>query len=122
MPRFRILYLAAEKAEKVRHRAPAKPPYRLRRSHYEEGPELEAPSPYALWRSLREQDGAGDIEGPRPLEVGDALQTEDESLLLCNYWGFDPAEWRDASDPGEQPDGSARPAGPSEGVALPAAE
>ena len=96
MPRFRIFHLVTEKGEAFRERAPRKPPYVLYRSHYEEGPEVSADSPYALWQELREQ---GESESParhRILDVGDALEFDDQ-LLLCNYWGFDPAEWRDTA-------------------------
>lgn len=96
MARIRIFHLVAEKAEAFRTRAPRKPPYLLHRSHYEEGPEVSADSPYALWQELRDE---GESESPakrKTLDVGDALQF-DNQLLLCNYWGFDPAEWRDPS-------------------------
>ena len=95
MTSFRILYLAPEAGEAFRARSPRKPPYVLRRSHYEDGPEIEAESPYELWRTLHEQSESGRVVAPRPIEVGDALETA-AGVLLCNFWGFDAAEWFDA--------------------------
>ncbi len=64
----------------------------MRRSHYEDGPEITASSPYEVWQRLREQSKVGEADAPRPIGVGDALETGDR-LLVCNYWGFEPAEW-----------------------------
>lgn len=96
MPRFRIFHLVAEKGEAFRARTPRKPPYILHRSHYEEGPEVSADSPYALWQELLQNREAGSRTSRRTLDVGDVLQFDDQ-LLLCNYWGFDSAEWRDGA-------------------------
>ncbi len=96
MPQFRIYYLASERSETFRSKAGVKPPYVIRRSHYEEGPEVRAPDPYALWKSLRGMSESGSGDAPRAVDVGDVLESED-GLLLCNYWGFEPAEWRDGS-------------------------
>lgn len=97
MTSFRIMYLAADASEAFRARSPRKPPFVLRRSHYEAGPEIAAESPYELWRTLREQSELGEVGIPRPLEVGDVLEAPG-SVLLCNYWGFDAAEWFDAEE------------------------
>ena len=97
MTSFRILYLTAEAGERFRERSPRKAPFVLRRSHYENGPELTAEGPYELWRRLREQSDGGEPSAPRPIEVGDALETAD-GVLLCNFWGFDAARWMDAED------------------------
>ena len=93
MPQFRILYLASERVDGFLLKAPSKPPYRLRRSHYLDGPVIESSGPYDLWRSLREQHQTGVPGTVRPVGTGDALSTDDNTLLLCNYWGFEPAEW-----------------------------
>ncbi|MDE0261090.1 MAG: hypothetical protein OXJ37_01625 [Bryobacterales bacterium] len=98
MTNFRILYLTADAGERFRERSPRKPPFVLRRSHYESGPELTAEGPYELWRRLREQSDGGEPGSPRPIEVGDALETAD-GVLLCNFWGFDAAQWMDADEP-----------------------
>ena len=97
MTSFRILYLTADAGERFRERSPRKPPFVLRKSHYECGPELTAEGPYELWRRLREQSGGGERGSARPIEVGDALETAD-GLLLCNFWGFDAARWMDAEE------------------------
>lgn len=99
MPHFRILYLASERVDGFLLRTPSKAPYRLRRSHYQEGPLIESTGPYELWHSLREQHQAGVAGAVRPLGTGDAVCTDDNTLLLCNYWGFDPAEWQDSDSP-----------------------
>ncbi|MCY4187456.1 MAG: hypothetical protein OXD30_03130 [Bryobacterales bacterium] len=92
MTRFRILYLAADAVDAFRSKTPSKPPFVLRRSHYQAGPEVDAESSYGLWHTLRAQSEAGKPGSPRPIGVGDALAAPG-SLLLCNYWGFDAAEW-----------------------------
>lgn len=97
MTSFRILYLTAHAGERFRERSPRKPPFVLRKSHYESGPELTAEGPYELWRRLREQCESGEPGAARPIEVGDALETAD-GLLLCNFWGFDSAQWMDAEE------------------------
>ena len=98
MTNFRILYLTEKKGEEFRSKAPSKPPYSLKRSHYEDGPEVAAESPYALWQSLRDTTDAHGNGPSRPFGIGDALETG-KRLFLCNYWGFDSAEWRDAAAP-----------------------
>ncbi|MCY4536348.1 MAG: hypothetical protein OXB91_13360 [Bryobacterales bacterium] len=98
MTSFRIMYLAADAGEAFRDKSPRKPPFVLRRSHYEAGPEVAAESPYELWRTLRQQSERGEADVPRPIEVGDALETPG-GVLLCNYWGFDAAEWFGAEEP-----------------------
>ena len=98
MTRFRILYLSSAKSEAFRSRAPRKAPYVLRRSHYQEGPEVSADNPYELWKRFRESPVDGGPEVPKPLGIGDVLETS-ESLLLCNFWGFDRAEWLVGSSP-----------------------
>ena len=98
MPNFRILYLTEKKGEEFRAKAPGKPPYILKRSHYEDGPKVSAESPYALWQSLRDSTDADGTDSSRQFGIGDALETGN-GLLICNYWGFDPAEWREAARP-----------------------
>ena len=96
MLRFRILYLSNVKSEAFRLKPPRTAPNVLRRSHYVEGPEITASSPYEAWSRMREQSMAGSAEGARPLAVGDALETGDR-LLVFNYWGFEAAEWWEPS-------------------------
>ena len=93
MTRFRIHVLSEEKREAFRQRSPKKPPYQLARSNYKDGPVVSAKTPYDLWSAQR--DGADDerANAANPPGVGDAVESSD-GLLICNYWGFDPAEWR----------------------------
>lgn len=95
MVRFRVLYLAEEKCEPYRSQSPKKPPYLLTRSNYRDGPEVSAESPYEVWQALRGHPEFPVPSGSKPIAVGDALEAEGR-LLVCNYWGFDPAEWRSA--------------------------
>lgn len=92
MTRFRILYLSDARSEAFRLKPPKTGSSVLRRNHYEEGPEVKASSPYEVWERLREQSSENSAVGVRPLAVGDALESEGR-LAVCNYWGFDPAEW-----------------------------
>ena len=52
---------------------------------FEEAGEIEAPSPYAAWKSLRETD--------HPLEVGDLIEAADMTLLVYKYVGMEEAKW-----------------------------
>ena len=97
MTRFRILHLAEERVEAYRTRPPRASPTVLRRSHYEEGPEVKATNPYEVWEEFHATDTDGEPDDCRRLGIGDVLKTDD-LLLVCNYWGFDPAKWQ---EPGE---------------------
>ena len=99
MARFRVLYLDEKKCEAYRSQAPRKSPYVLTRSNYRDGPEVSAESPYQAWRMLRDGPERALPSGFKPIAVGDALEAEGR-LLVCNFWGFDPAEWRIASSRG----------------------
>ena len=96
MVRFRVLYLVRDRIESYRSQVPRKPPYILTRSHYLDGPEVSAESPYEVWQELRESPEACRAGRSKPMAVGDALEA-DGLLLVCNYWGFDPAQWRVAA-------------------------
>lgn len=52
---------------------------------FEEAGEIEAASPYAAWKSLRETT--------RPLEVGDLIEAADMTLLVYKYVGMEDAKW-----------------------------
>ena len=52
---------------------------------YEPGDTVEASSPYAAFFALK--------EGAAPLQVGDVLESEDGSLRICKYVGFEEAQW-----------------------------
>ena len=91
MNRYRVLLLKDSKISAYREASPREGKYRLHRSHYEQAGKIEAPSPYSAWRKLRGEELAQ--RGFRPLGVGDALEAESASLVVCNFWGFDPAAW-----------------------------
>ncbi len=52
---------------------------------YERAGEIDSPSPYAAWTSLRESD--------HPLETGDILEDDSGTLLIAKYIGFEKAQW-----------------------------
>jgi hypothetical protein len=56
---------------------------------YEEGPIIEAASPYALWLALRESDNA--------ISVGDLIEVAGDvpggELRILKYIGFEEARW-----------------------------
>jgi len=97
MPRYRIFHLKDSHLATFRQAAPKKPPYRIKLRYYDEIGAIEGVNPYAAWRSLQggelEQDGAGDASPERIFGVGDVLESEDSTLLICHYWGFEAAEW-----------------------------
>ena len=64
---------------------------------YEEGPEIEAASPYAAWA---ERKG-----GPDALDVGDALQSGNGIVFIYKYVGFEEARWvlPEAKPPASEP-------------------
>ncbi len=59
---------------------------------YEPVFEVDAPTPYALWKRLAEENGGRD-----KLQPGDLLELVSEgataSLLITKYIGFEPAQW-----------------------------
>jgi hypothetical protein len=57
----------------------------IKPGHYEPGESIDAASPYAAFFSMRE---AG-----TPLVVGDLLETENGSLRICKFVGFEEANW-----------------------------
>ena len=101
MNRYRVLLLKDSKISAYREASPREGKYRLHRSHYEPAGKIEAPSPYSAWRKLRGEELAQ--RGFRPLGVGDALEAEPASLVVCNFWGFDPAAWHGPQTEGGKP-------------------
>lgn len=107
MPQYRILYLKDSEVDKFRQTAPKDKRDQLSLKHYEEVGRIDAPSAYAAWKELQES-GAEERE-IRAMGVGDVLEVEGEKPLLCHFWGFEEADWR---QPGENPfaAGAGRPA------------
>jgi hypothetical protein len=87
MARYRIYYLKESQRMHFRSAPPAPGPLKLKRKDYEEGGQVEAPTPYVAWKELRE------IGEPRPIEVGDALELDTGALLVCRWQGFEEASW-----------------------------
>lgn len=54
---------------------------------YQPGSVVEAATPYAAFFALR--------DSAQPLEVGDLLQSEDGTLRICKFVGFEEAHWAD---------------------------
>ncbi len=52
---------------------------------FEPGEQIEAGHEYAAWKRMQ--------ESPRPLEVGDLLETPSGELRICKYVGFESAAW-----------------------------
>jgi hypothetical protein len=59
---------------------------------YEPGVEVDAPSPYALWKQLALENSGRD-----KLQPGDVLELVSEgttsTLFITKYIGFEPAQW-----------------------------
>ena len=52
---------------------------------YEPGPSVEASTPYSAYFALRDSEA--------PLEVGDLLESEDGTLRIFKFVGFEEAIW-----------------------------
>ena len=100
MTRYRVFYLKDRQIPAYRESTPRPQPYHLRPSDYEEGPEIEAPSPYAVWKKLEEMEE--EIPNARKMVVGDVLQIDPSAILVMNFWGFDEAKWQEADPSGER--------------------
>jgi hypothetical protein len=100
MTRYRVFYLKDRQIPAYREATPRPQPYHLRPSDYEEGPEIEAPSPYAVWKKLEETE---EILNARKMVVGDVLQLDPSSILVMNFWGFDEAKWQEPDPAAERP-------------------
>jgi hypothetical protein len=85
MPRYRIYRLKDWRREHFQNAPPASGAIELKKKDYEPGDEIEAATPYAAWQQSR---SAG-----RPIEVGDALESDTGALVVCKYVGFEEARW-----------------------------
>lgn len=93
MPRYRIHRLNDSHAEAFRAAPPREAPRELRPNRYEETGEIEAAGPYQAWKAL--QDASEEGSERDPLRVGDVLAPEHGPALLCTYWGFEEASWKE---------------------------
>ncbi|MCY4585663.1 MAG: hypothetical protein OXB98_06445 [Bryobacterales bacterium] len=71
MPFYKLFYLRDSQIQKFRESPPKPRPYRLRIRDYNEAGEIEAPTPYAVWKRLRDEPEAR--HGRREFGVGDVL-------------------------------------------------
>ena len=105
MLRYRIYYLKESQRQHFRYAPPAEPgPVKLKMKDYQPDGEIEASSPYAAWKKMR--DEAGQEDGRRPIDIGDALETDTGALLVCKYVGFEEAQWllpEAPAMPGQEP-------------------
>lgn len=90
MPRYRIFQLRRDYVQGFQEKAPKPGKMTLRDSRYEEKGAVEADSPYNAWKLLQEENRP---HGVRQLGVGDVLQIDEESPLVCVWWGFEAAQW-----------------------------
>ena len=88
MPCYRIHYLKESQRQHFRNAAPASDPLKLKPKDYQPGGEIEATSPYAAWKQMREAGG-----DQRPIDIGDALEADTGALFVCKYVGFEEAQW-----------------------------
>lgn len=88
MPRYRIHYLKESQRRHFQRAGPVPGPLKLKMKDYEPDGEIEAISPYAAWKQMREGQGE-----QRPIGIGDALETDTGMLLVCKYAGFEEAQW-----------------------------
>lgn len=97
MPRYRIFHLKDSHLATFRQAAPKKPPYRVKLRYYDESGAIEAVNPYAAWKLLQgdepEQEETESSTQGRIFGIGDVIESEDSTLLICHYWGFEAAEW-----------------------------
>jgi len=93
MPRYRIFQLRPEYVQAFQNKALKPGKMTLRDGRYEEAGAVEADSSYDAWKLLQEENRP---QGVRQLMVGDVLQIDDESPMVCAWWGFELAQWMSA--------------------------
>jgi hypothetical protein len=113
MPSYRVFYLKERQITGYRQAAPRPQPYHLKPSDYEEGPTVEAPSPYAVWKLLEESTEK--YTAARKMVVGDVLQTEGSPIMVMNFWGFDEAGWQEVAPNSPTPETRGGEAGSEDG-------
>lgn len=120
MPSFQIHRLRDHERQRFRWAPHTSGTSTVKAKDYEKIAGIESPTEYGAWLALRD---AG-----TPLHVGDLLETEDGSLRICKYIGFEEALWfvpevrpgstantqtlepsEETASVGEQPSAGARP-------------
>lgn len=85
MPNYRIHRMKETQRQQFRWAPHTSGITMVKPKDYEQAGTVEAPSPYAAWIALRETE--------HPLQVGDVLETEEGSLCIYKYVGFEEARW-----------------------------
>lgn len=99
MASFRIFHLRDSRVEAFRRRTPEKGTREISARDYMPSGEIEAESPYLAWKQLTgKEEVTPDGQRPR-LDIGDVIQPPGGEPLLCNYWGFDAAAWKEGIEP-----------------------
>ncbi len=85
MPGYRIHRLKDHLRQQFRYGPHVSGTASVKPRDYEPGPSIEAPTPYAAYFALRDSE--------TPLEVGDLLESEDGTLRIYKFVGFEEALW-----------------------------
>jgi hypothetical protein len=94
MAKYRAFYLKDDLSRRFRELPAASAKNQIRARDYPVTAEVEADDEYGAW-SLLQAFGSGQPGAPaeRAFGVGDALEAEGGSLLLCTFGGFEAASW-----------------------------
>jgi len=85
MPAYQIHRLKDTQRQQFRSQPHTSGISTVKLKDYEKATVVEAPTLYAAWENSRHSD--------QSLEVGDLLETEDGTLHICKYIGFEEARW-----------------------------
>ncbi len=85
MPSYRVHRLRAHLRQQFRFAPHVSGAANVKPRDYEPADAVEAASPYAAFFLLK--------ESPAPLELGDLLEAEDQSLRIYKYVSFEEARW-----------------------------
>jgi hypothetical protein len=86
MPGYRIHRLKDHLRSQFRYGPHVSGAASVKPRDYEPGPTVEAPTPYSAYFALRGSQ--------TPLEVGDLLESEDGTLRIFKFVGFEEARWQ----------------------------
>ena len=85
MPSYRVHRLKDHLRQQFRFAPHVSGAANVKPRDYEPGDAVDAASPYAAFFLLK--------QGSTPLELGDLLEAEDQSLRIYKYVGFEEARW-----------------------------
>ncbi len=95
MPSFRIHRMKEAPRQNFRWAPHVSGLAQVKAKDYEADEPVEASHEYAAWSLLR--------NSPKPLAVGDLLETETGELKICKYVGFEKALWLVPETPVQAP-------------------